>query len=171
MPYVDQIVLALLAGGLLACVGYQWRRGLRGGRLFVTVFAMFYGVTLVTTLGFHCVDVLYAMAHRIRSTDGSPFAYDWRTYSLLLFGALLVWLGARCLRAALRLGRGDAAARAEFLRLALLVLAIVLPIIRLQAFFGYLISAVSVLAMLVVAVGARGPAPIAMPAAPAPTQD
>ncbi|HEX5830961.1 MAG TPA: hypothetical protein VFY16_08280 [Gemmatimonadaceae bacterium] len=165
MPYVDPIVLALLLIGLLASIGYQWRRGLRGRRLVVTVFAMFYGLTLMTMLSFHCIDVLYGVTHRLPSMTGAPIAYTWRTYSLLLFGALLVWLGARCVRAATRMGRGEAPARGDFLRLAVVVLAIVLPIIPIHAFFGYLISAASALTILVVAVVGRGTAGGAAPAA------
>ena len=170
MPYIDQIVLLLLAAGLVASIGYQWRRGLRGRRLAVTVVAMFYGHTLVTMLGFHCVDVVYGLANRLPSMGGAPFAYNWRTYSLLLFGALLVWLGVRCLRAALRIGRGDAAARAEFRRLALVVLAIVVPVIPLQPFFGYLISAASALAMLAVVAGVPATERSASPAVLATSQ-
>jgi hypothetical protein len=160
MPHVDQIVLALLLSGLIASIAYQWRQGARGVALAAAALAAFYGVTLVTMLGAHCADVLWGLTHRLKSMTGAPFAYDWRTYSLLLFGALLVTLGARALGAALAMGRGEPGARAAFLRVAALVVAIVAPIIPIHAFFGWLISGASALTMLVVAAaGARVRAP------------
>ena len=160
MPHVDLVVLVLLVVGLIAGTVLHVRRGARGRRLLAAAFATFYGHTLVTMLTFHCVDVLYVLVHRLPSPmTGATVAYDWRTYSLLLFGALLVRLGARSVGAALRLGRGDPAARGDLLRLTALVLAVVLPVVPIHAFFGYLISGASALTMLVVGVAGRAPAP------------
>jgi len=59
---------------------------------------MFYGLAAIIALGMHCLDVLYGYSHRNTSfITGKPFAWDWHTYSLLLFGVLMVWSGARCL--------------------------------------------------------------------------
>ena len=102
MPYTDPIVLGLLIVSLIGSVAYQWRRGLRGGRLAVVAFAMFYGLSVIVALGMHNVDVLYGLAHRRESFGtGKPFGWGWHMYSLLLFGALLVWLGVLCVRHAL----------------------------------------------------------------------
>jgi hypothetical protein len=99
MPYTDPIVLALLIVSLIGSLMYQWRRGLRGGRLAVVTFAMFYGLSVIVALGMHNVDVLHGLIRRLPSfRTGEPFAWDWHTYSLLLFGVLMVWLGARCVR-------------------------------------------------------------------------
>ena len=156
MPYTDPIVLGLLLVSLIGSAIYQWRLGLRGGRLAIVAFAMFYGLAMISALGMHCLDVLYALTNRLKHFDtGAPFGWDWRTYSLLLFGVLLVWLGAQCLRRALRMGRGDASARAEFLRLAAVTLLIVLPVIPIQAFFGVVASVLSVIALLAVGLGGR----------------
>jgi hypothetical protein len=161
MPYTDPIVLALLIVSLIGSLMYQWRRGLRGGRLAVVTFAMFYGLSVIVALGMHNVDVLHGLIRRLPSfRTGEPFAWDWHTYSLLLFGVLMVWLGARCVRCALWMGRGDAAARAEFLRLAGVLLLIVLPIVRIQPFFGVAGSLLSVMALLVVGLGGRQWAPV-----------
>src|SRR5687768_6736235 len=89
MPYIDPIVMASLALGLLACAAGAWRLGARGPRLLATFFAAFYGLTLVVMLSAHSADVLYNTVLRSRAMDGSAFGYNWRTYSLLLFGALL----------------------------------------------------------------------------------
>jgi hypothetical protein len=157
MPHTDPIVLALLLFSLVGSVAYQWRRGLRGGRLALVTFAMFYGLAVISALGMHCLDVLYGLTHGLKSfVTGKAFAWDWHTYSLLLFGVLMVWLGVQCLRRALRMGRGDTTARLEFLRIAGAMLLIVLPTIPIQPFFGAVASGLSVIALLVVWLGGRG---------------
>src|SRR5678809_1283943 len=56
---------------------------------------MFYGLSVITALGMHCLDVLYGLTHRLKSfSTGRTFAWDWHTYSLLLFGVVMVWAGA-----------------------------------------------------------------------------
>ena len=157
MPYTDPIVLGLLIVSLIGSLAYQRRRGLRGGRLAVVTFAMFYGLAVIAALGMHDVDVLYGLTHHLTSFGtGKPFAWNWHTYSLLLFGVLMVWFGARCVRYAVWMGRGDASARTAFLRLAFVLLLIVLPIVWIQPFFGVAGSVLSVIALLVVGLGGRG---------------
>jgi hypothetical protein len=156
MPYTDPIVLGLLLASLIGSFVYQWRLGLRGGRLAVVSFAMFYGLSVIAALGMHCLDVLYGLSHHLRSFGtGKTFAWDWHTYSLLLFGVLMIWFGARCLRYALWMGRGDVGARTAFLRLAGVMLVVVLPLIPIQAFFAVVGTALSVIALLVVGLGGR----------------
>jgi hypothetical protein len=156
MPYTDPIVLGLLLVSLIGSLVYQWRRGLRGGRLAVVTVAMFYGLAAIIALSMHTLDVLYGYSHRNTSfATGKPFTWDWHTYSLLLFGVLMVWFGAQCLRLALRLGRGDASARAAFLRFSGVILLVVLPLIPIQALFGVAAAGLSVIALLVVGLGGR----------------
>jgi len=156
MPYTDQIVLVLLLLCLFGSLVYQWRQGLRGGRLALVTFAMFYALSVISALTMHCIDLMYGWSHHLTSFGtGKPFAWNWHLYSLTLFGVLLIWFGVQCLRRALRMGRGDVAARGEFLRLVVVMLAIVLPIIPIQPFFGAIASALSVIALLVVALGGR----------------
>jgi hypothetical protein len=161
MPHVDEIVMLALLLGLVACAGSQWRRGLRGARLLAVVFAAFYGYALVAMLAAHCADVAYSTFVHNRSPDGSVFAYNWRTYSLLLFGALLIRQGAHCLRAALRLGGGEQAARADVLRAVGVVQAIVLPTVPLHGVFGTAVAVWSALTLVVVAAATRAPARLA----------
>jgi hypothetical protein len=155
MPYTDPIVLALLLASVLVSLVFQWRRGLRGRPLAVTAFAMVFSLGVISSMVLHDVDVLYGLTHHLTSMTGQPFAYDWRTYSLLLFGALMIWFGVRCLLAALRMGRGEESARAEFLRLVTVMLVIVLPIIPVHPFFGPVASVWSALGLLVVGLGGR----------------
>jgi hypothetical protein len=156
MPYTDPIVFGLLLLSLIGSLTYQWRRGLRGGRLAVVTLAMFYGLSVVVALGMHSVDVLYGLTHRLKSfSTGRAFGWDWHTYSLLLFGVLMVWLGARCVHSALQMGRGDDAARTRFLRVAGVMLVVVFPIVWIQPLFGVAGSLLSVIALLVVGLGGR----------------
>jgi hypothetical protein len=159
MPYTDPIVFALLVVSLIGSLVFLWRRGVRGGRLATVGFAMFYGLSVISALGVHSLDVLYGLTHHLTSFGtGRPFAWDWHTYSLLLFGALMIWLGAQCVRRSLRMiSTGDAgAARTEFLWLAGVMLLLVLPIIPIQPLFGVVGSALSVIALLLVGLGGSG---------------
>jgi hypothetical protein len=157
MPHVDQIVIACLALGLLGCAAFAWRAGARRGRFAALLFAAFYGWTLVVMLAAHCADVTYAsVLHTPSFGDQRPMTYDWRTYSLLLFGAILIRQGVRSMAAARAMARGDDAARGEALRATGLVLALVLPLIPVHAFFGWLISGASALTLLVVGLAGRG---------------
>jgi hypothetical protein len=156
MPHIDQIVLALILAGLVASVVDHWRGGQRAWRLAALTFVSLFGVGLVTMMAGHCADIIYNLARANRSViDGSPFTYNWRTYSLLLFGVLLIGRGMRCLRAARRLARHDDAARRDLLVNAGVVLAITLPTIPVHAFFGGLMSGWSSLALIVAAVSLR----------------
>jgi hypothetical protein len=163
MPHVDEITILALLLGLAACTGVPWRRGLRGRRFLTVAFLAFYGYALAAMLAAHCADIAYSTAVHARSPDGSVFAYNWRTYSLLLFGVLLMRQGAACLRAARRLARGEADARADALRGVGVVLAVVLPTVPLHGVFGTAFSVWSALTLLVVAAGAHasGRAPAA----------
>jgi len=153
---IDQVVQIALLVGLIAVGIDHWRHGQRGWRLAALVFVSLYGVGLVATMSAHCADIIHNLVLRNRSlVDGAPFSYNWRTYSLLLFGVLLIDRGIRCLRAARRFAAGDFAARTDILKSSGLVLAITLPIIPIHAFFGVLISVWSSLALIVTAAGLR----------------
>ena len=159
MPHIDQIVMLALLAGLLAAGTFHWRAGARGRRLAAAVLASFHGVVLVAMLAAHCADVTYNTVLGSRSfVDGKPFAYDWRTYSLLLFGVLLIVQGVRVLRATPGLARGEPAARAAILRTGALVLAIAAPTIPIHAFFGSVISGLTVVTLLATYALVRAPA-------------
>lgn len=164
MMYIDQAVLVILLVGAVASGTDHWRRGQRRWRLTALTFLSFYGVGLVAMLSAHCADIIYKTVLANRSViDGSLFSYNWRTYSLLLFGVLLIDRGGRCFRAARRFARGNTDARAEFLKNAGVVLAITLPTIPIHAFFGTLIVAWSALALVVAAAGLRAPGRVVPP--------
>lgn len=155
----DKLVLSAITLGTVAAVLLLRHRGARGLRLFAAGWAAFYGVVLVAMLSGHCIEIGYNTLQGSRGFDGTPFAYNWRTYSLLLFGGVLIRLGVRALRAALGIGGGEAGARGRMLGTVGVVLAIVLPIIPIHPPFGYLISGISALTLAVVALAAREPDP------------
>ena len=153
---IDQVVQIVLLVGLTAVGIDHWRHGQRGWRLAALAFVSLYGVGLVATMSAHCADIIHNLVLRNRSlVDGAPFSYNWRTYSLLLFGVLLIDRGIRVLRAARRFAGGDASARTDILRNGAVVLAITLPIIPIQAVFGVLMSVWSSLALIVTVAGLR----------------
>jgi len=152
---IDQVVQIALVVGLIVVAVDHWRRGQRGWRLAALVFVSFYGVGLVATMAAHCADIIHNLAVRNRSMDGSLFSYNWRTYSLLLFGVVLVDRGIRILVAARQFAAGGPTARNDILRSGAVVLAITLPIIPIQAVFGVLMSVWSALALVVAAAGLR----------------
>ena len=155
MPLADRLVLLALVAGLLA-FPVLYRRGTDGRRLAVATLAAFYGLALVAMLGAHCIEIAWHTVHGHATYDGrAVFGYDWRSYSLLLFGVLLVIQGARLLRHADRLVDGDPAARGALLRTIAVVLAIVGPTIPIHAVFGVALSALGAVTFVVVAVGAR----------------
>jgi hypothetical protein len=153
---IDQVVQIALLVGLIVVSVDHWRRGQRGWRLAALVFVSFYGVGLVATMSAHCADIIHNLILGNRSLmDGSPFKYNWRTYSLLLFGVLLIDRGIRILVAARQFAAGGPAARNDILRSGAVVLAITFPIIPIQAVFGVLMSVWSALALVVAAAGLR----------------
>ena len=169
MPHIDLIVVVALVASFAACARLMWRRGARGRLLAAGLVAGFHATAVVVMLAGHCLDVTYSTVLGNRSVDGSVFAYNWRTYSLLLFGAVLIRLGVACLGSALRLASGDVAARTELLRSIGVVVLVVAPTIPLHGIFGWAISGLSAVAALVVATAApqprRATAPLAVGAA------
>jgi hypothetical protein len=128
-----------------------WRMGVRGRRLAVSWWAAFYGVALTVMLAAHCIEIAYnTVTHAPSFADGA-FKYDFRVYSLELMGALLVVLGIRALRAAFGMARGEREARRAMLKTLAVVLAIAAPVIPIHWVFGYLVSGLSAITILVVA--------------------
>ncbi|HET6763690.1 MAG TPA: hypothetical protein VFH27_08455 [Longimicrobiaceae bacterium] len=147
----DMMVLIATALGTIATAVAFWRMGVRGRRLAVSVWAGFYGVAMIVMLAAHCIEIAYNTLTHAPAFGGGTFKYDWRVYSLELMGVLLIVLGVRALRAAVGMARGHAEARAAMLKTLAVVLAIALPIIPIHWFFGYLVSGLTAITVMVVA--------------------
>lgn len=156
MPLTDLVVLTLLPLATATSAVLLWRRGIRGGRLFAATWLAFYGFVLVFMMAAHSIDIAYNTLRGGMAFDGSPWMYNFRVYALHLLGAVLIWQGVRCLLAVPGTGRGDAAARTAALRATLVVLAVVAPLIPIHAFFGILLTVISAISLLVMVLARRG---------------
>lgn len=155
----EPVILSVVGASTLAAGVSMWRRGARGRRFAGATLVAFSGATLTTMLAAHNAEVVYRLLGNPLDTM-PPLKYDFRSYSLLLLGALLMVLGVDVFRAAAAVSRGDAAARRDALRVGLLVLAIGAPIIPIHIFFGPITTALALIALG----GAALARPVAVPA-------
>ena len=154
MAGTDLTVLALIFAGTILATALLWRRRIRGRLLFDSIWLSFYGLVLILMMGAHSAEIVYRIvAARAAAANSAGSWYDFRVYSLLLLGALLIWAGVESLRAAQSLSRGSAQARRAALRVAVVVVAIVAPLIPFQKVFGILLTVLSLLAILVLKSG------------------
>ena len=157
MAIIDFVVVLTVASGTSASFALLWRRGLRRRRLIAETWLAFYGVMLVAMLGAHSAEILY------RSFAGSAmtetWAYDFRTYSLHLLAAILIWQGVTVLRAVLKATAPISGP--DVTRAACVTMAMGLPLIPIQTFFGILLTVSSIVTLAVVAVARREQLPVA----------
>jgi len=147
------VLLAVILGTAGASILLR-RQSIRGSRLFAAVWLSFYGLMLVASMLAHNIEILYrATAGRAASSNNAP-VYNFRLYSLLLLGALLIWAGVVCLRAAPRVGRGTPDARRTAIATSVVVALIVAPLIPLQMLFGIAFTVLSLVTLLILALAA-----------------
>jgi hypothetical protein len=147
----DKTVLITIGVATAAAIVAFWRMGVRGRRYAVSTWAAFYGIAITTMLAMHCIEIAYYTVIGAKSFKDGVFKYDFRVYGLELMGAVLVVLGIRALRAAVGMARGEREARRSMLKTLAVVLAVALPIIPIHWIFGYLVSGLSAITVLVVA--------------------
>ncbi|MFN2399517.1 MAG: hypothetical protein ABR543_12895 [Gemmatimonadaceae bacterium] len=151
MALSDLLVLLVILAGTITSAVLLWRQSIRGRSLFAAVWLSFYGLVLTTMMLAHSAEILYrVVAGRFPVSDAAS-TYNFRLYSLLLLGALLMFAGVECLRAAPRLSRGSVEARWKAVRASIATLAIVAPLIPLQRVFAILLTVLSILSLLVLA--------------------
>lgn len=148
-PWSDLLVLL----GITVSTGYWVRllrgRGLRGRGLALSSAVAFLGLVLIVTMTAHCLDVLARLAIG-SGYDGRPLGYNFRVYSLLLLGLVLIACGLRLLRLSLAIGAQTREMRGPALRALATVLILVVPLIPIQGFFAIPLSALSGVLLLVV---------------------
>jgi hypothetical protein len=149
MPYVDIAVLLSIATGTGAALWLLRARGARKRRLLLGGWAAFQGATLVAMMTAHSVEILYHLAAGHETIAGTPWRYDFRTYSLLLLGAVLSGVGIHLLRLAAALGRGEGGARRRGVWTELALLAVVAPLIPVHAFFGVILTTLAGLGVII----------------------
>ena len=147
-PWSDLAVLF----GIILSTGWWMarlrRRSARGGRYAAAAVVGFLGLTLVVAMTAHCLDVLSRLALGT-GYDGAAFVYDFRTYSLLLLGAVLIAVGVRLLRVSSSIGTSTDA-RGPALRAILAALALVVPLTPIHGFFAIPLSAIAGVALFLV---------------------
>lgn len=151
MPSSDQLVLAGVAIGAPLAAVLLRRRGARGRAWFSATWLAFFGIALLLMMSAHTVEVIYNTIRGGKTIEGTPWAYNFRTYSLLLLAGVLLSQAIRALRAALLLARGDSAGRKRALSAAAIVLAVSAPLIPVHAFFGMIWTVLSALTLVILA--------------------
>jgi hypothetical protein len=141
-PWSDLLVLL----GITVSTGY-WvrlllRRGLRGRGLALSSAVAFLGLVLIVTMTAHCLDVLSRLAIGT-GYDGRAFVYNFRVYSLLLLGVVLIACGLRLLRISLAIGAQTRPIWGPAVGALATVLILVAPLIPIQGFFAIPLSALS----------------------------
>jgi hypothetical protein len=140
MPLSDLLVLGgVLLGTALLFLRHRSVHA-RGRTLLAGTWLSFFGLFLVLSMLAHTVEIVVHVVRGDTQISGEPWTYDFRTYALLLLGAVLMTIGVRVLGAAANLSRGRENGRRAAWGLTLATLAVVLPLIPIQAFFGVLVT-------------------------------
>jgi hypothetical protein len=153
-------VFSVLLVALAATGAFCWRQARRrrdGLAIGCAAVVLFCALLMAGLAALHTGAVLAVALRRSASSGGEAFSYDFRFYSLLLLGAVLLTLATRSAGAAAGLARGDRLARRRALGGTLGLLAVDAPLIPIQVFaVGFTILACVSLAALAVAFLRRG---------------
>ena len=160
MPSSDQIVLLGVAIATPLTVILLRRRGAHGRDWFSASWLAFFGIALLLMMSTHTVEVVYNAVRGGRTIEGQPWAYNFRTYSLLLLAGVLLSQAVRALRVLPRVARGEARGWRIALSAAAIVLAVSAPLIPVHAFFGVMWTVISALTLIVLALTRPAPAPM-----------
>ena len=144
--YADLYALVLM----LALVSYflvrAWRGGVRGRRLAVGTWAYLFGTFITVMLSFHVAENLWRITPGTLISHGDKPGYDFRFYSLILFGVVMLVQGVSILKASKAIAFGDDATRSTLIRRTLVVLALCVPIIPFQI-FGAVLTVMGVMTL------------------------
>lgn len=144
--YADYYALAAKLAIIIFFVARAWRAGARGALLLAASWVFLVGTFVAVMLSFHNAEIVYRALTNQGSyrSPGSGFTYDFRFYSLVLFGCVMISQGVPMMRAARDLSRGSGEAAGRLLRPTLVVLALSAPLIPIQ-FFGAVLTACAAL--------------------------
>lgn len=125
--YIDQVVLALCFVFTLVNTHRMVRRATVSLRRVPAYFAVFGATAIATFLGFgHLFEISY---HAVERVVAGTFAFDFRFYSLLLMGMLLLTLSVQMLNAIGAWFQGTGQEWRKVIKVALLIVAVSAPAI------------------------------------------
>jgi len=130
-------VFVIMIGVIVGSIGFAAavrRRRVPGALVAAAAIDLYCGVVIASLGTMHLLAVVgRALAGR-GSGPGGTFVYDFRFYSLLLFGVTLIIPALAALTAVRRLTRGDAAGARVAVSASLVLLALNIPLVPIQAF-------------------------------------
>jgi hypothetical protein len=130
-------VFVLMIGMIIGSIGFavaMRRRGVPGALVAAAAIVLYCGVVVASLGTMHLLAVVgRALAGR-GSGPGGTFVYDFRFYSLLLFGVTLITPAMAALTAVRRITRADAAGGRVAVSASLVLLALNIPLVPIQAF-------------------------------------
>jgi len=123
--------LLVLFGAVFATIWFiaaARRRGASSPLIAVAAIGFLVGALIAALGATHSLTVIGVALRR------SPFEYDFRLYSLVMLGVLLVTGGLRCLALAWKLTQGDARAWRSSLEATTMLLVVNVPLMPIQGF-------------------------------------
>ena len=130
-------VFVLMIGMIIGSIGFavaMSRRRVPGALVAAAAIDLYCGVVVASLGTMHLLAVVGRALAGKGSGPGGTFVYDFRFYSLLLFGVALMTPAVAALTAVRRLTRGDAAGSRVAVSASVALLALNIPLVPIQAF-------------------------------------
>jgi hypothetical protein len=125
--------IILVLGALAAALVFGWRNHRRHARLAANAAATLSLASAIVVVGSAAAHLFFVALIAFRR---SPFVYDFRLYSLLLLGGLLITAGLMLALGAPGVARADPGSLRRTRNAALVLLAVNLPLIPIQGAAG-----------------------------------
>lgn len=132
--YADNVALGVLIISMMIFLVRARRGGARGRKFAVGAWAYFFGAFITISLSFHIAENLWRIIPQTPISHGTKPVYDFRFYSLILFGAVMLAQGLAITKAAKRFALGETEERKKIIRRTLITLALCAPLIPIQIF-------------------------------------
>jgi hypothetical protein len=130
-------VFVIMIGMIFGSIGFAAaarRRRVPGALVAAAAIDLYCGVVIASLGTMHLLAVVGRALAGKGSGPGGTFVYDFRFYSLLLFGVALMTPALAALTAVRRLTRGDAAGNRVAVSASVALLALNIPLVPIQAF-------------------------------------
>jgi hypothetical protein len=130
-------VFVIMIGMIVGSIGFAAaarRRRVPGALVAAAAIDLYCGVVIASLGTMHVLAVVGRALAGNGSGPGGTFVYDFRFYSLLLFGVTLIAPALAALTAVRRLTRGDAAGGRVAGSASLVLLVLNIPLVPIQAF-------------------------------------